>query len=169
MKLCDIESRITAESDIDPDKTAMLILHAGSHEWSTSRASDTIVTADHVYKQYTGIIENMGDKFTHTEFVISGIPPRKPARANGQRITEINSEINELNDRLEEYCSQNGYLTFVDHRPLISPGSEIDQSLFLNSVELNKKGKQLILQNIFDKIPYALSRWGKRNSDLLDT
>merc|ERR1712142_85746 len=36
------------DAEIDPDETAVLVLHAGAHEWSTSRTSDSIASGEDV-------------------------------------------------------------------------------------------------------------------------
>ena len=167
LKLCEIENCIT-ESGIDPDQTAVLVLHAGSHEWNTSRTSETVPSGTDVFNQYKEIIDNISDRFTLTEIIVSSIPPRRAVRSNGQRNSEINDEIKELNDLLDSHCNQHGFLTFVNHSSKLSPENVVDSSWYHNSVELNKKGKTLVLQNICATIPHALSRWGYRGpgSDL---
>ena len=168
LRIGDIETRLE-ESGIDPDETAILILHAGSHEWSTSRTSDCITPGGTVFKHYREVIDNLGDKFTHTELILSGIPYRKPSTANGQRNQSINLEVKEANDQLDVHSQQQGFLTYVPHEEKLSPGGKIDSSLYVNSFELNKKGKSLILQNICERIPHALTRWGYSvKSDIFD-
>ena len=109
--------------------------------------------------------------FTLTEIIVSSIPPRRAVRSNGQRNSEINDEIKELNDLLDSHCNQHGFLTFVNHSSKLSPENVVDSSWYHNSVELNKKGKTLVLQNICATIPHALSRWGYRGpgSELFDS
>ena len=169
LKIDEIETRI-AEAEFDPDKTAILIVHAGSHEWSSSRTDTAVTSGEAVFNHFKTVIENIGDKFTHTELIISSIPLRKPKGSNGQRITEINLQIQKLNELLENHCTQQGYLTFLDNSLQLSPGNEVNRSLYHNSMELNKNGKAVILENICKAIPVALTRWGTSNkmSDLFD-
>ena len=172
LKIDEVEKSI-AESGYDPDKTAILLIHAGSHEWSNSRAETAITDGEAVFNQYKGMIENIGDKFTHTELVISGIPYRKPKGKDvkdGQRTSEINEQIKKLNELLENHCTQQGYLTFLNHNQQLSPDDKINKSLYHNSVELSKEGKSIILGNMAKAIPGILSRWGTSNrfTDLFD-
>ena len=170
LKLDEVEQRI-AEAEYDPDKTAVLMVHAGSHEWSTSRTDVAVTTGEAVFNQFKTVIDNIGDKFNQTELIISSIPFRKPKESkNGQRITEINEQIKKLNELLENHCTQQGYLTFLNNNLLLSPGGEINKSLYHNSLELTKDGKAIILGNICKTLPSVLTRWGTENqfSDLFD-
>ena len=108
-------------------------------------------TVQNVTEDYASLITEAKVKFPDSKIVVSGLPPRFPS-------DEIRTKVSDLNDSVNQWCTENG-LQFVNNQePFELKNGEIDSSVYIMSgatpaVHLDRRGTVRLLDNLQKAIP----------------
>ena len=145
--------------DIDGKNIDIVALHLGAFDWNT--ASENIPTATSVYTAYQRLLNSVCRRFDSPQIVMSGVPLRHscdtPSEEEQDHYMRINNEIQKLNKMLHTLGREESNLHFVNNESSIYI-APLFESLYVNPLELNEKGKHIFADNLREGISSAFAQ-----------
>ena len=149
--------------ELDPDNTAVVILHVGSCDWKMSDTKPTKGTS--VYNHYVESLLTVSNKFPHAEIVISSVPPRSPKGKTKINAEKINDEIKILNGMLSKLPADEPNIMYIDNDASlhVTEGGAVLDAMFRDVIHLNKAGKAQLIDNLSTGIKEGYGKRGLRD------